>query len=109
MGRVVLGVVTMGAGAVHGQSAWGEVNGTVIDTSAAFVTGATVRLINQATKIEDRMTTNSDGFFVFINVKPGAYVLGAEAEGFKITQMSPFDVGVNQAVTQTVRLEVGAI
>src|SRR5882762_726058 len=97
------------AAVVHAQVASGEVNGTVTDKSSGFVAGAAVNLINQATKIEDRAATNSDGYFVFINVKPGSYVLGVEAKGFKITQISSFDVGVNQTVTQTVRLEVGAI
>src|SRR6266436_5415033 len=91
------------------QTASGEVNGTVTDKSGGFVAGAAVRLTNQATKIEDRGTTNSDGYFVFINVKPGTYVLGVEAIGFKKTQISAFEVGVNQTVTQAVRLEVGAM
>src|SRR5438876_2967881 len=30
--------------------------------------------------------SNSDGHFVFINVKPGQYVLGAESSGFKSTR-----------------------
>src|SRR6266478_4323566 len=97
------------AAVVHAQVASGEVNGTVTDKSSGFVAGAAVNLINQATKIEDRATTNSEGYFVFINVKPGTYVLTVEATGFKSTQISPFDVGVNQTVTQAVKLEVGAV
>src|SRR6266699_6037644 len=102
-------VLSVAAAAGRAQTASGEVNGTVTDKSGGLVAGATVKLTNQATKIEDWMTTNSAGYFVFINVKPGSYVLGAEAKGFKITQISAFDVGVNQTVTQTIRLEVGAV
>ena len=109
MATILLVVLLVTAGVAHAQTATGEVNGTVTDKSGGFVAGASVMLANQATKIEDRVTTNSDGYFGFINVKPGTYVLGVEAKGFKITQVSPFDVGVNQTVTQTVRLEVGAI
>src|SRR5438552_12153203 len=106
----ILGVVLLvTAGVAHAQTATGEVNGTVTDKSGGFVAGASVMLANQATKIEDRVTTNSDGYFAFINVKPGTYVLEVAAKGFKITQVSPFDVAINQTVTQTVRLEVGAI
>src|SRR2546429_3809534 len=53
---------------------------TVTDTSGGFVAGAAVKLTNQATKIEDRVATNVDGYFVFINVKPGSYVLGVRSE-----------------------------
>src|SRR5437867_11681149 len=102
-------VLFLFADGTRAQTATGEVNGTVTDNSGGFVAGAAVKLTNQATKIEDRVATNSDGYFVFINVKPGTYVLGVEAKGFKITQISTFSVGVNQTVTQTIRLEVGAI
>src|SRR5438445_839881 len=91
------------------QTAAGEVNGTVTDKSGGFVAGAAVRLSNQATRIVDQAATNSDGHFVFINVKPGQYVLEAESSGFKSTRVSPFTVGVNQTITQTIRLELGAI
>src|SRR5881392_890851 len=91
------------------QTASGEVNGTVTDKSGGFVAGAAVRLSNLATKIDDRAATNSDGYFVFINVKPGTYILGVEANGFKTTQVSTFEVGVNQTVTQAVSLDVGAV
>src|SRR6267142_2867985 len=109
MAAIFFIVLSASVSAARAQTATGEVNGTVTDTSGGVVIGAAVKLTNQATKIEDRVATNSDGYFVFINVKPGTYVLGVEAKGFKITQVSPFDVGVNQTVTQTVRLEVGAI
>src|SRR5437667_8064244 len=91
------------------QTAAGEVNGTVTDKSGGFVAGAAVRLSNLATKIDDRAATNSDGYFVFINVKPGTYILGVEAKGFKTTEVSTFEVGVNQTVTQAVSLDVGAV
>ncbi len=102
-------LLSVAAAAGRAQTASGEVNGTVTDKSGGLVAGATVKLTNQATKIEDWITTNSAGYFVFINVKPGAYILGAEAKGFKTTQISAFDVGVNQTVTQTIKLEVGAV
>ena len=110
MKAAILGIMLfVTAAVVHAQTAVGEVNGTVADKSGAIVAGAAVKLANQATGIVDKATTNSDGHFVFINVKPGQYVLEAESSGFKSTRVSPFTVGVNQTVTQTVRLELGAI
>ena len=109
MAVILLVLLFVPASMVYGQSAVGEVNGTVTDNSGAVVAGATVDLINEATKIENRATTNSNGYFVFINVKPGKYVLGVEAQGFKTIQISSFDVGVSQTVTQAVRLEIGQV
>src|SRR2546421_7805768 len=89
------------------QTAAGEVNGTVTDKSGVFVAGAAVRLSNLATKIDDRAATNSDGYFVFINVKPGTYILGVEAKGFKTTELSKFKEGANQTDRQKVTVTAG--
>lgn len=108
--RALLMVTLMAPGsALFSQTATGEVNGTVTDPSGASVPGATVKLTNQATKIENQTSTNATGYYLFINVKPGSYALKIEAQGFKAVQVAPFDVGVNQTVTQPAALAVGAI
>src|SRR5262249_8746535 len=93
--------------AVVGQTSIGEVNGTVVDQAGAAVPAATIKLINQATKIETQATPNQSGDFRFVNVKPGNYVLRVESQGFKTVQTSVFNVGVNQAVTNDGSLTVG--
>src|SRR5262245_5906967 len=79
-----------------GQTATGEVNGTITDPAGAAVPAATVKLINQATKIEEQARPNQSGYYIFVNVRPGAYVLRVEAQGFKAAQIPAFDVGVSQ-------------
>src|ERR1044072_8932208 len=86
-----------------------KVSGTVTDPNGAAVPGASVRLINQATKIESGTTTNEDGYFNFVNVNPAMYTLGVEVQGFKGVQSAPFDVGVSEVVTQNVALTIGAV
>lgn len=92
-----------------GQTSVGEVNGTVTDTSGASVAGANVKLTNQGTGVVAQTTTNADGHFVFINVQPGQYSMDAESSGFKSTRVSSFTVGVNQTVTQQIRLQLGSV
>jgi len=94
---------------VHGQTATGEVNGTITDPNGAVMTGATAKLINQATNIELRTQPNPNGYFTFVNVKPGRYLLRVEARGFKTAETSAFDVGVSQTVTQDVALTLGEV
>ncbi|HEX7958491.1 MAG TPA: TonB-dependent receptor [Terriglobales bacterium] len=89
------------------QTATGQANGTVTDQSGAFVPGATVTLTNQATGIANHATSNDSGLFVFINLSPGNYVLKAEKQGFKTIQTAPFDIGVNQTVTQQLSFALG--
>lgn len=94
---------------ISAQSSTGEVNGTITDPAGAAVTAATVKLINQATNIEVVATSNQSGNFIFVNLKPGNYVLRVEAQGFKTAQLPAFDVGVNQALTRNITLIVGDV
>ena len=89
------------------QTATGEVNGTVSDPNGAAVSGAAVKLINQATKAESETATNQSGYFTFVNLKPASYVLMVEVTGFKKSVTSPFALGVTETVTQNVALSVG--
>src|SRR5215469_18152749 len=73
-----------------GQTSTGEVNGTVTDPSGAVVPSASVKLINQATNIETRVSPNQNGYFTFVNVAPGNYVIKVEAQGFKTAETPRF-------------------
>src|SRR5713101_1160780 len=95
--------------ALYGQTATSEVNGTVTDQSASVVSGATVKLINQGTKLQDQTSTNSTGYFVFVNVRPGTYVLKVEAKGFKTSAVAPFEVQVNTTISQPLKLAIGQL
>src|ERR1044072_197233 len=86
-----------------------KVSGTVTDPNGAAVPGARVKLINQAKRTNPATTTNDDGYFNFVNVNPAMYTLRVEVQGFKGVQSAPFDVGVNEAVTQNVALTIGAL
>src|SRR5687767_8157801 len=97
------------AATAHAQTATGGVNGTVTDPHGAAVPGSAVTLVNRATNIETRVVTNDAGYYTFVNVSPGTYVLKVEAAGFGPAQTSPFDVGVSQTLTQNVSLVVGGV
>lgn len=106
---LLLVMIVVPAAALYGQTSAGAVNGTVTDPSGAVIVGATVRLSSPATNIETRTTTNSSGYFTFVNVRPGPYELRLEASGFKTAQVVSFTVGVSQTVTHNITLDVGEI
>jgi len=91
------------------QSRGGEINGTVTDSSGAVVPGATVTLTNQATNIQTHVNSNSSGYFVFLNVQPGAYEVTVEKPGFNRGAIPNFQVGVSQTLTQNFQLAPGAV
>ena len=101
--------IVLSVSALCGQTSTGEINGTVIDPSGAAVPGATIKLVNKATKIETQATANEDGYFTFVNVKPGSYVLRVEATGFKQALTAPFNLGVSETLTQNIALAVGNV
>lgn len=94
---------------VQAQTSTGEVNGTVTDKTGSAISGAAVRLTNQGTRTTSEAQTNGNGYFLFINVQPGSYVLTIEKQGFKTAQVSGFDIQVNQTLTQNISLEVGQV
>src|SRR5512139_847918 len=91
------------------QTSMGVVNGTVTDGTGGLVPGAAVTLANEATNVQSVRQTNQSGYFVFVNVRPGAYTLTVELAGMKTVRMTRFVVGVNETLTRNVRLEVGAV
>lgn len=102
-------LIILSASAIFSQTSTGEVNGTLTDPTGNAVPGATVRLINQATKLENQATTNESGAYTFVNVKPGSYVLRVEMSGFKQAITAQFDLGVSETITQNITLEVGNV
>lgn len=65
--------------------------------------------MNQGTRITSEAQTNANGYFLFLNVQPGPYVLTIEKQGFKTAQVSVFDILVNQTLTQSIRLDLGQV
>jgi hypothetical protein len=57
--------------------------GQVNDASNAAIAGATVTIMDLETHMQRSATTDGDGRFNFPQLKPGAYSVKAEAEGFE--------------------------
>src|SRR3974377_1437228 len=70
----------------------GEIAGTVVDSSGAIVSGATVSLKNEASGELVKAQTDGLGQFRFALLKPGAYTLTVRASGL---QTSGQHVNVN--------------
>lgn len=86
-----------------------RVNGTVKDTGGAVIPGATVILRDNSTNISRTTRTNSEGYFVFNDVRQGTYTVIAEATGFKKTSVFNVKVDVDQSATVAITLEVGEV
>jgi len=60
-----------------------SLSGTIADTTEANIPGATVTLVNEASRDTRVVTSNSVGYFTFAGVLPGTYTVTITAQGFK--------------------------
>src|ERR1022692_3713996 len=76
-----IAVVLMVCSAV-GQSTFGSIVGVVHDTTQAVVPGASVKIRSLEDNNNRSTTSDPNGSFEFVNLKPRNYALSAQAEGF---------------------------
>src|SRR5690242_16435468 len=76
-------LLAFSAARIEGQTGSGVIRGVVLDPQGTGVVGATVTLIVPDGGRIREVQTGSAGEFVFPNLQPDAYDIGAEAPGFK--------------------------
>ena len=94
---------------LHGQSTFGTVDGSVIDSSGAAVAGAQVTLTNTGTQEKRVQPTGNEGLYSFVNVPPGNYRLDVEKAGFKHFTRTDVVVQVQQDSHIDATLPVGQV
>src|SRR6476469_2800772 len=75
-------VALFGGSFLYGQTQ-SQLSGTVTDTSAAVISGATVTAKNTGTGIAKLATSNPSGLYIFPFLQPGPYEISCEMAGFK--------------------------
>ncbi|MGA9800576.1 MAG: carboxypeptidase regulatory-like domain-containing protein [Terriglobales bacterium] len=103
----LLSLLAFGSGLAFGQAISGSIVGTVIDSSSAVVTNATVEATNVGTGATTEGKTGSSGGYRFENLPVGTYRVSVKAPGFK-TVTQQVDVVLNQTGTLNVTLAPGA-
>ena len=79
------------------------------DPSGATVAGASVKLVNEGTRVEFATTTSAAGTYAFEAVQPGSYELSVEATGFRRFVSNANQVNIGAPATINARLEVGSL
>jgi hypothetical protein len=91
------------------QGTTSRVLGVVQDPSGATIAKASVKLINEGTKVAFSTTSSEAGAYSFEAVQPGLYELQVEAAGFRRFSSRNNQVNIGQPATINARLEVGAL
>jgi hypothetical protein len=104
----ILSVLSLCA-AAFGQGTTSRLLGTVQDATGAVVPNATVKLINEGTRVTFETKTSAAGTYVFEAVQPGLYEVDVEASGFRSFVSRNNTVTIGQPATVNIKLEVGAV
>src|SRR5262245_5993027 len=86
---------------------FGEITGTVTDSSGAVVSGVAVTISNTATNQVRHVTTNETGNYTMPFLVPGVYNVPVEASGFKSSTRRNIDLQVGAVQRIDFTLQVG--
>ena len=92
--------------AAHAQIT-GTVTGTVSDTSGAIIPGASISLMNEASKDIRGTVSDSAGYFAFASVSPGTYTIRIQMKGFKAFEQNGFVLQASDKRNINATLTVG--
>jgi hypothetical protein len=90
------------------QDIFGNINGTVTDTTGAVVPGAKVTVTNEATQISRSIPADDKGYFVFEELPVGQYTVTVDRDKFKTTKKTGNVLVAGGHLTVNVSLELGA-
>jgi uncharacterized surface anchored protein len=94
--------VVFAVGSAVGQSTLGSIVGVVHDATQAVVPGASVKIRSLEDNSTRSTTSDQNGSFEFVNLKPGNYALSAAAESFADFQVPSAEL----TARQTLRIDV---
>ena len=92
-----------------GQEARGSISGRVADPTGAVVPSASVTVVNVATNVARRLTTNETGYYEANFLEPSEYSITVEAGGFKKSVRTGLTVNVSARLEINFSLEVGGL
>jgi hypothetical protein len=96
-------------GMVFAQSTTATLNGTVSDSAGALIVDAEVIITNQATNLEERTRTRSDGTYSVPGLTSGTYQVTVSKQGFSTLTQKDVFLGPTVVRTLNATLAVGQI
>ena len=92
----------------RGQSTFGAIVGVVKDPGQGAVANGQLTLVNLDDRTERKATTDTNGGFEFLNLRPGHYELSIHAEGFSETKMTSLQLEARQTLRADTQLKLAS-
>ena len=96
-------------GTCTGQTATGQITGTVKDASGAVMPLVKITVSSQLTGLTRETTTSDSGNYVFPLLPVGVYSVTAEQQGFRVAKRSDIHLNVDQVMRVDLDLQVGEV
>ena len=87
----------------------GAISGYVRDPAGASVKGASVIAEMSEQHVKRTGSTDADGFYNFVNMPPGHYIITVEAPGFEKESITDVELTVSQNLRLDAQLKVGQV
>src|SRR5215471_4117340 len=94
---------------LHAQFEYGEILGTVRDSSGGVVPRAKITLRGLDTNVERSVLTNEQGNYSFVDLRAGNYQVNALLQGFRPAQTVPLLLRVGDRLRKDLTLETGQV
>ncbi|MBT9332412.1 TonB-dependent receptor [Paracidobacterium acidisoli] len=94
---------------LHAQLTSATITGQITDNSKSAIPGASVVVVDTATGLTYKATSDSQGAYVLTNLTPDTYRLTVSMAGFQTSTQENLIVRVGDRATVDVMLQVGAI
>jgi hypothetical protein len=104
---MVVSILLLG-GRLGAQSTFGEILGTVHDSSGAVLQGAQITLTNTGTSATRAAVTDGSGSYAFNNMDVGSYTLTIVAPGFEKESLAAIALTARETRRLDARLKPGA-
>ncbi|HYP53594.1 MAG TPA: carboxypeptidase-like regulatory domain-containing protein, partial [Pyrinomonadaceae bacterium] len=105
----LLALCAASAASAQTQITTGVVQGTVRDEAGAVVAGASVEVRNVETNLTRALTTDEDGRFVFLQLRPGRYTLSVSKQGHATLAQEEFPLTVGQTANLDLTMKVSQL
>jgi Carboxypeptidase regulatory-like domain len=89
------------------QQTLGSLNGTVVDSSGAAISGATVTATDADINVTSKATTSAVGYFQIFNLPVGTYTVTVTRDGFEVTKLEKIPIQEARATSVNPTLKVG--
>jgi len=109
MSRKIVGIavsIVFALSSAVAQSTFGSIVGVVHDKTQAVVPGASVQIKDLEDNSTRSATSDQNGAFEFVNLKPGKYAVSVQAQGFADFKVSSAELTARQALRVDVTLNV---